>query len=454
MSAKNESAALQEKPFSSYLPIVAALMVTVFVAGGFGGTGGLFMPLLAKAYGVNVSDISIYMTIGGFVMAFAGPLLGRAFVKFPARALGGILLLIQSVTYVIFAISLNVEGIVVAGVFQYSFGMLIVSMYVPTVINRWFKDRAGTVLGLCAAMTGAGGALWLMVAQFIIDSFGYQSCYYLFAILCVACLPLVMFVIGDKPSDKGMLSFVDSKSIEKAASAQKAVEEKNWSVDPNRALKSAAFWLLVLLIACCQGGVKVANFFPAYVNSVAELGGAVFLTGAALSSLVMVGQAIFKVVIGVSSDIASPHKALYIGAIAGALAIILIWQCVSSPLLVVGGLIFGLYYGCPAVLMPLVAGYIFGTGPNFSVIWGRALLPSGILMAPFTSIWPLLAENFGGYGATFAGVLVCLVFCVIFGSLAMRLGKGLPHTTISVGGDIENQIKAVKESGDEAPAKA
>ena len=263
-----------------------------------------------------------------------------------------------------------------------------------------------------------------------------------------------MFVIGDKPSDKGMLSFVDSKSIEKAASAQKAVEEKNWSVDPNRALKSAAFWLLVLFIACCQGGVKVANFFPAYVNSVAELGGAVFLTGAALSSLVMVGQAIFKVVIGVSSDIASPHKALYIGAIAGALAIILIWQCVSSPLLVVGGLIFGLYYGCPAVLMPLVAGYIFGTGPNFSVIWGRALLPSGILMAPFTSIWPLLAENFGGYGATFAGVLVCLVFCVIFGSLAMRLGKGLPHTTISVGGDIENQIKAVKESGDEAPAKA
>ncbi len=450
MKEKKGSEALQEKPFRAYLPVVFALMFTVFIAGGFGGTGGLFMPLLAQHYGVNVSDISIYMTIGGFVMAIAGPALGRAFVKFPARVCGTALLLSQTITYMVFATSMTVEGIVIAGVIQYAFGMLYVSMYVPTVINRWFKDRAGTILGLSAAMTGAGGALWLIVAQWIIDNFGFQSCYWMFAVACLLCLPFVLFAIGDKPSDKGMLSYVNSKSIEKAESAESAVEAKNWSVDPNLAIKTAPFWLMVLFIACCQGGVKVANFFPTYVNSVAELGGAVFLTGAMLSSLVMVGQAIFKVVIGMSSDATSPHKALFIGAAAGAIAIILIWQFVSTPLLVVGGLIFGLYYGCPAVLMPLVAGYIFGTGPNFSVIWGRALLPSGILMAPFTSIWPLMAENFGGYGATFAGVLVCLALCVVFGSLAMKLGEGLPRTTVAVGGSIEEQIKEAES--DEASA--
>lgn len=442
MSSTQESGALKERTFKAYTPVVFAIMFTVFVAGGFAGTGGLFMPLLAKTYGVHVSDISIYMTIGGFVMALAGPALGRAFVKFPVRIGGVILLLIQSVTYVVFATSMTVEGIVAAGTIQYAFGMLIVSLYVPTVVNRWFKDRAGTILGLSAAMTGAGGALWLIVAQWVIDSFGYQACYMFFAVACVLCIPFVWFIIRNKPSDKGMLPYVNAQSVEHAASAQAAVEAKNWSVDPNRAVKSAAFWLMVLFITFCQGGVKVANFFPTYVNSVADAGGAVFLTGAVLASLVMVGQAVFKVVIGMSSDATSPHKALFIGAGAGIVAIILIWQCVATPLLPIGGLVFGLYYACPAVLMPLVAGYIFGTGPNFSVIWGRALLPSGILMAPFTSIWPLLAENFGGYGITFAAVIGCICLCVVFGSLAMSAGKKLPHETIKVGGDLEEQTQA------------
>lgn len=448
MKEKKGSEALQEKPFRAYIPVVFALMYTVFIAGGFSGTSGIFMPLLADTYSVNVSDISIYMTIGGIIMAVGGPLLGRAFVKFPVKICGAALMLTQTIAYVIFAMSITVEGVVLAGVIQYAFVMLLVSLYVPTVINRWFKDCAGTILGLSAAMTGAGGALWLIVAQSIIDSLGYQACYWMFAVACLTCVPFVLFVVGDKPSDKGMLAYVNTKSIEKAESAESAVEAKNWSVDPSLAVKSAPFWLVVLFIACCQGGVKVANFFPTYVNSVAELGGAVFISGAMLSSLVMVGQAIFKVVIGMSSDATSPHKALFIGAGAGAIAIILIWQFVSTPLLAVGGLIFGLYYGCPAVLMPLVGGYIFGTGPNFSVIWGRALLPSGILMAPFTSIWPLIAENFGGYGSAFAGVLVCLTLCVFFGSLAMKLGEKLPHITVAVGGPIEAQIgEAEIESG-------
>jgi OFA family oxalate/formate antiporter-like MFS transporter len=452
MVGPKETAELQEKPFRAYLPIVISIMLTVFVAGGFGGTGGLFMPVLAQHYGVHVSDISIYMTIGGFVMAVAGPLLGRAFVKFPIKVGGVVLLLIQTVTYIAFAVSLDVTGIVVAGTFQYAFGMLIVSMYVPTVVNRWFKDRAGTILGLSAAMTGAGGALWLLVAQAVIDSFGYQSAYWLFAVLCAVCIPLVLYV-GNKPSDKGMLSYVDAKSVAEASSAQEAVEKKNWSVDPNRAVKSASFWFLVLFIVCCQGGVKVANFFPTYVNSLSDAGVAVFISGALLASLVMVGQAIFKVVIGMSSDITSPKKAMFIGAGAGIVAVLLIWLCATTPLLPVGGLIFGLYYACPAVLMPLVAGYAFGTGPNFSVTWGRALLPSGILMAPFTSIWPLVSENFG-WSAVYMGVIACICLFVAFGTLSMKTSKGLPHETISVGGNLEDNIENAEKAGAAAESPA
>lgn len=445
MSASNEATELREKPFRSYVPVVLSIMFTVFVAGGIAGTGGLFMPLLAQHYGVHVSDISVYMTIGGFVMAVAGPFLGRAFVKFPIKIGGAILLLLQTVTYIGFATSLDVNGIVIAGTIQYAFGMLIVSLYVPTVVNRWFKDRAGTILGISAAMTGAGGAFWLIVAQGIIDNFGFQAAYWIFAVCCLVCIPFILLVVGNKPSDKGMLSYVDAKSVAEASSAQEAVEMKNWSVDPNRAIKSASFWLLVLFIVFCQGGVKVANFFPTYVNSLAAAGAAVFISGALLSSLVMVGQAVFKVVIGMSSDATTPAKTMVIAAVAGVTSILLIWMCATTPLLPLGGLIFGLYYACPAVLMPLVAAYSFGSGPNFAVIWGRALLPSGILMAPFNSIWPLMGENFG-WGSVYAGVIVCICLFVVFGTLSMKTSKGLPHEIISVGGSIEGNIEDASAS--------
>lgn len=445
MRAPKDTPDLQEKPFRAYLPVAFSIMFTVFVAGGIAGTGGLFMPILAQHYGVHVSDISVYMTIGGVVMAFAAPLLGRAFVKFPVKIGGAALLLIQTVTFIGFAISLDVSGIVLAGTIQYAFGMLIVTLYVPTVVNRWFKDRAGTILGVSAAMTGAGGAFWLIVAQGIIDSLGYQAAYWIFAACCLCCIPFILHVVGNKPSDKGMLSYVNAKSISEASSAQEAVEKKNWSVDPNRAVKSASFWLLVLFIACCQGGVKVANFFPTYVNSLTEAGVAVFISGAVLASLVMVGQAIFKVVIGMSSDATSPLKAMFIAAGAGIVSVLLIWLCATSPLLPVGGLIFGLYYACPAVLMPLVAGYAFGTGPNFAVIWGRAVLPSGLLMAPFTSIWPLLGENFG-WSAVYLGVICCICLFVVFGTLSMKTSKSLPHETIAVGGSLEGNIERASEA--------
>ncbi|MFR5090642.1 MAG: hypothetical protein ACLTDR_00145 [Adlercreutzia equolifaciens] len=34
---------------------------------------------------------------------------------------------------------------------------------IPTLINRWFVERAGFFIGLCMAFTGIGGAIWCRV---------------------------------------------------------------------------------------------------------------------------------------------------------------------------------------------------------------------------------------------------------------------------------------------------
>lgn len=86
-----------------------------------------------------------------------------------------------------------------------------------------------------------------------------------------------------------------------------------------------------------------------------------------------------------------------------------------------------MFYATPVVLSPLIGGAIFGTGKEYSVIWGRTMLPSNLLACPAGIVWPLLAENFGGFDVVFiGGILLILVFA--FGATAaIKLGKKLPH---------------------------
>lgn len=41
---------------------------------------------------------------------------------------------------------------------------------VPTLCNKWFNQKSGTIIGACMAFTGIGGAIWLQVFNALIAS--------------------------------------------------------------------------------------------------------------------------------------------------------------------------------------------------------------------------------------------------------------------------------------------
>ena len=54
---------------------------------------------------------------------------------------------------------------------------------IPTLINRWFSERAGLFMGICFAMSGVGGAVWSMVGGLIIDALSWRVAYQVFSAL-------------------------------------------------------------------------------------------------------------------------------------------------------------------------------------------------------------------------------------------------------------------------------
>lgn len=446
----NEHTELESKPFKAYLPIAITAVVLALVPGALvTSCMSIFFPLLAHEYGVQVSQITVYMTIGLLLMAFAGPPIGRLCQKYDLRAVSGTLVALIALCLLVMAMATSYVTIIVAGAIMMPCAMLTIGMVNPTLINRWFKDRAGALIGFAAAFTGVGGVIFIQIDQAIISSADYRTALIancLFAL--VIALPCALFLIRNKPSDKGMLPYVKVNKADSAsaaaideASLEKA-EAKNWSVDPAVATRSAAFWVLCIGVALSNMTTVIAQFFPTYVNSLSNVGVTAFVTGATLATFTMGGQAICKFLLGAGSDF-SPRKTVLASSGVGILAVLCIWLAPTTVLLPIGGLIFGMFYASPIVLMPLVAGAIFGTGENFSVIWGRTMLPSGILAAPAGILWPWIAENFGGFSAVFTiGILFILLFAVLL-LVAMKLGEKLPHT--------KGVIKAA-HTGEGAPA--
>ena len=295
---------LEAKGIGSYLPIVIATTVFAFVPVAMQASCmGIFFPSMCEDYGVQTSSITIYMTFGGLILAVGMPLLGKLLAKHDIRIIASAQITLVALCFISLAFSGSIIQVVVSGAVLMAASVSILGLSNPTLINRWFKDRAGFVIGLVAAFTGIGGVVFIQVGRAIMTAADYRTAFIAYAIIIlVVCLPFSLFVIKNKPSDKGMLPYVSQKAAKKEGAARAAVE-KNWSVDVQAAVKSPAFWLVGICGAVANMVVVIAQFFPTYVNSLETAGVAVIISGATLATIVSAGQAVCKLLVGATSDL-------------------------------------------------------------------------------------------------------------------------------------------------------
>jgi sugar phosphate permease len=76
-----------------------------------------------------------------------------------------------------------------------------------TVVNRWFSEQRGLVMGMLTASTATGQLLFLPLLAMIVEDLGWRT-----AVLGVACaalviVPLVMLLMRERPRDIGLAPF-------------------------------------------------------------------------------------------------------------------------------------------------------------------------------------------------------------------------------------------------------
>ena len=121
------------------------------------------------------------------------------------------------------------------------------------VANRWFTTRRGLVVGLLAGSTATGQLLFLPLAAWLIEHFGWRYAVIPVFVACIAVALLVPLLMRDHPKDIGLRSYGESAEAAAAAPSAPPVPLTFWG--PFTVLADAArtraFWVLAGTFFIC-----------------------------------------------------------------------------------------------------------------------------------------------------------------------------------------------------------
>ena len=143
-----------------WLIIVAGVLIAFGPCALVYNVWSIFVVPVSSSLGVASSQFTFFITlvylVGGIAAPFAGNLLQKhdlrvvLSVSVAMVALGLFLCSFWNHIYLFY-----VSGVVVG------FGIVsLMFLAIPTLINRWFSQRAGLFMDICFAMSGVGGAVW------------------------------------------------------------------------------------------------------------------------------------------------------------------------------------------------------------------------------------------------------------------------------------------------------
>lgn len=410
--------------------IIVALLAYCFgVQAVMLNTVGLFFVPVSKALDVSRGTLSTYYSIQALVtmttLFFAGKFLQKYQSKIKLILLCSTALLF--IGYSLFAIGTAVWYWYVGGIFVGVAVAFTTQMFIGTLVNNWFKVKAGTVMGVLMALVSVFGVFISPFFTATIASKGYQFVYWMinFTMLVFTVIPAI-FLVKFKPADAGLKAYGEDQAAEiakaKAQDAQSAQSVK--SVPHGAALKSSAFWFLFIFTFSTVCWSNFIQIIPAYAASVGFTG---VMIGTTMSAM-LIGGIVGKLLLGYLTDKIGAIKATAIMVVLGVIGIVIMIMNDSSTqsIFFAGAFLFGLAFGILGVVPPIIIRGAFGM-KNYAAIYGNITIAIWVGTAIIIPFYNFVYDKTGSYITPMyisAVVLVIGFLCMIAG---MNSAKKLPR---------------------------
>ncbi|MBW8816295.1 MAG: MFS transporter [Caulobacterales bacterium] len=242
------------RPFGqNYAWVVAAVtFFSLLAAAGLRAAPGVLLTPLNKAFGWDRGSLSAAAAVGIFLYGLVGP-----FAAALMQTLGLKRTLISGLTLMALATAASLfmrepwQYVLTWGVLSgLGSGAVALSMG-ATVVNRWFVARRGLVMGLLSASTATGSLIFLPGMAALAERGGWRPVVIAVALAAALLVPLVAWLMPERPSDIG-LAPLGASEIEPPPAPGRALDGVTLAFTVlARAARTSRFWLLFATFFVC-----------------------------------------------------------------------------------------------------------------------------------------------------------------------------------------------------------
>ena len=384
---------MKQKNTKAWLVFIAA---TCFVGGSVGVmincTGIIFTAIIGE-FGFRSGDLSIYYTIRGLVQAFTVAIMMKPAQKNPRFWLPfmGFLSLMGYVTMPFYSQLWHwYRAAVIVGI-----GMSCPFVFVPIVINNWFKKRNGLLIGIAMGASGLAGAVLSPVLSNLISLYGWRFTVVFQGILGAGLMIIPSYLwMNMTPEELGLKPYGYDENAVAAAVTGRQTGEK-------APIPGYIFIISTGAILCSMLTLQFMNQIPLFATSV----GFSLTVGAMMSSYCMIGNVAGKTIFGVLADKIGVYATTFsfLGII-GASFVMLIFGQGSTGVLCAACLMFGFAFSMSSTAPSLI--YLKIYGDNYKGKLSGFQAANNVLVAVSSALIPYIFDFTGSFTPVFAIALL------------------------------------------------
>jgi MFS family permease len=395
--------------------IVAVTILSQIAANGLTyNTFSLFVHDWSRDLHAPISQLQLAVAAMALLTAFSAPVIGSLADKYPARKLFAVGLLGIGIFYVAVSVATAAWQVIAL------YGLLVpialglsTSLTANAVISRWYTRRLGLALGLGSFGIGMAGVLLPPIIAALLPEFGWRAIWRAGGLLVtLIVMPLVVFVMRDRPTEREGLHYLTGDGTERHANAHHAGGiggQLSW----REVFVRKNFWLLVIIylpIMAAYGGVG-QNLAPFATNH-----GLNQLAAGQLISVLSLSHVAASLVLGLMADRFGYRLPLTGLAVVVALGAAVLAFGAGFSTMALGCALVGLGGGVFTLLAAAMAAEFgaSGVGRAFGMI--MFFFPLGSL-APFAIA--KTQETTGSYAPALMGLMILVLLSGVL-SLLLR----------------------------------
>jgi predicted MFS family arabinose efflux permease len=232
--------------------VVAVVFLALLASAGMRATPGVLMLPLGRAFGWSRDDISSAAAVGILLYGLMGPFAAALMQRFGIKRVLLTALAVMALAAASSALMSRPWHLLLTwGVLSGAGTGCVAVVLGATVVGRWFSTHRGLMMGLLTASTATGTLIFLPGLAAIAQYFGWRPVVLTIAAVCALLLPLVLWLMPERPSDIGLTRYGASSHEPVEAGAQAGNPFMLTLGTLQRASKRGVFWLLFATFFVC-----------------------------------------------------------------------------------------------------------------------------------------------------------------------------------------------------------